>query len=301
MATLSATVSLAASHGTVAVRESLFVIEATVAGPLVGDFAGGMNDKCLLGRLEEEAGILRGTRLDDVLGRATLENIAAYLVWRLRDIKVTSVTAAVGALRATVSADEVRFDTFEARLFFHRGVSLALRGRMDEAIREFTAAAAVPQLAARALNARGRCKRHGGRPSEALADFEQAMSIEPGFGEAHRNLGNTLLEIGQVTDAVTALSRAIDLMPSSAVAHNNRGFAYQQLGRFDLALADHDRAIELDPSYEEAFRDRANAASRVGRERQAVEDGRKASSLEGSRSALEIERQKLSPPYPKES
>lgn len=293
MATLTISMPLLAMHGTEGPRESEFAIEVTLVGALHGDFVAGCDDSRLRNEIAKEILLLKGTRLDDVVGRATLENIATYLVTRLCHLRIESVAVSLDGTKVIVSASEIDSESCEGDFAFKRGVSLFVRGKVEEALTAFSIAMQLAPNTAKVFNARGRCLCKMGRLTEAIADYSQAITLEHEFGEAYRNRGNALLELGRREDAIVDFTRAIAIMPTSALAYNNRGFAYQAIGAYEKALSDHDRAIELDPAYEEAFRDRATALMKLGKVDLARQNISLANALEGSRSNIDIEWAKL--------
>jgi tetratricopeptide (TPR) repeat protein len=293
MAKLTIEVSFSGIHGTQVSRQSTFVVEATFTGAIQGDFLAGYDDRELAKQIKQEVSALERTKLDDVVGRATLENIAAYLAWRLQKIGIYSVSVSLDKKKTMVFAEEVPYTTYEADLAFKLGVSFLVRGKTEEALVSFTRATELAPTKASAFIARGRCLRKLGRLTEAVADYEHAIALDTQASEAYRNRGNALLELGRYEEAINDLTRAVSLSPTSALTHNNRGYAYQQAGRFEEAIADHDRAIELDPYYEEALRDRAVALTKIGKTALAQRDLALANSLSGTRSKIDIERAKL--------
>ncbi len=293
MAELVITGSFVARHGTRVERSSHFDVEAKLVGPIIGDFVAGIDDNALKATLREELSHLDGVLLDDIVGRATLENVAAYLLARLHAVGVRSVVVGAGDTRVHIDADDVDVESFAVELTFKRGVSLLLRGRPKEALEALTLASHLSPSLAAVHVARGRALRRLGRLEEALCAFDAAVAADLSCGEAHRNRGNVLLELDRGREAVESLGHAISLLPKSALAHNNRGYALRKLGEFQLALVDHDRAVELDPEYEEAYRDRAEVRARLGMPDLAREDLTRAETLCGIRDEVELERAKL--------
>lgn len=265
MARLTVRTTFDARQGTEDVRDTTFVVEAMVQGPLLGDFVAGVDDVAVRRRLQSEVEALRGKRLDDVCGRATLENLAAFFIAALADMAVAAVCVEVGSSKAMVFADEINLQTWPAELAFRRGVSLLLRGRQRLALAEFSRVIDLAPRWAAAYNARGRCLRCLADRDGALADFERALLLDPTFGEAHRNKGNILLDSGQATEALQSFDRAVELLPKSALAYNNRGYALQQVGQYQRAVRDHQEAVRLNAGYAEAFRDLGDALHRLGR------------------------------------
>lgn len=293
MAKLSISVPLRAKHGTDVELESEFMIEATLVGDLEGDFVAGYDYSHLRNEVTKELSPLKGTRLDDVVGRATLENIATYLVTRLRHLGIESIAASLDGTTVIVFTKEVNLESYEGDLAFKQGISLFVRGKVEEALSAFSHVLQLIPNSAKVFNARGRCLHKMGRVLEAITEYSHAINLDPRFGEAYRNRGNAFLELGRHEDAINDFTQAISVMPKSALACNNRGFAYQTIGSYEKALLDHNRAIELDPSYEEAFRDRAAVLMKLGRTDLAQEDIFRARSLEGMRNNIDIEQAKL--------
>ena len=293
MATLVIRAIFEARQGTVDVRDATFVVDVTMQGPILGDFVAGVDDAAVRRRLQSEVEALRGKWLDDVCGRATLENLGAFIIAALADIGIAAVSVDTGSTRATVFADEVNLSTWPAELAFRRGVSLLLRNREAPALEEFSRAVNLAPGWAAAFNARGRCHRRLADRERALADFQRAAVLDPAFGEAHRNMGNILLESGRPTEAMPCFDRAVELIPHSALAYNNRGFALQQVGEYARAVRDHEEAVRLDPHYAEAFRDLGDALGQLDRETESRRAHEEASRLEPYVDRVADERSKL--------
>jgi tetratricopeptide (TPR) repeat protein len=263
MARLTLKSSLAVRGGTLEVRELMLTVAVTVSGLLEGDFTKGIDEATLEAELRQQLAPLEGCYLDDVIGRATMENIASYLLVRLFRLRPYSVTVGTDEREATVYHSDIDYPHFERELLFKRGTSLALRGQVIQAVAIYSEALAfVPS--AKIFNARGRCWRRLGNSSAALEDFNRAIDADPSFGEAYRNRGNVLFEMKRFDAALHDFTVAVERMPSSALAWNNRGYALFCMGRPAEALADHCHAINLDPNYEEAYRDRAAALQQLG-------------------------------------
>ena len=292
MARLTTRSSLSARGGTEHVQPLILTVAVTVSGPLEGDFAGGLDDRQLEAELLRQLAPLEGSHLDDVVGRATLENIAAYLLVRLYRLRPYSVAVATDEREATVYPDDIDYPNFERELLFKRGTSLALRGQVARALAVYSDALALGPTA-RIFNARGRCRRRLGDLSGALDDFNQAIAADPAFGEPFRNRGNVLLELKHFDKALRDLTVAVDKMPDSALAWNNRGYALLCMGRPAEALPDHCRAINLEPDYEEAYRDRVAALEALGRTDEAQRDRETIGALAGRASVTGLERAKL--------
>lgn len=273
MALLGIIKKFTASHGSRTLRTNEFKVGITLEGKIINGFVGGVDYDTPKKHLEKVLSSLEAQYLDDIVGRATNENIAQYIFYQLREIPIHSLTVSEGEEQSvTIFPSDINFEDYPSQLHFNKGYSLLLREKPGSAIEELDKAIGLKGDFAEAYNLRGRCKKYPGRYDLALPDFIKAIELNPEFGEAYRNLGNAYYYLDKLDLMIPAFSKAVQLMPNSALAFNNRGFAYQRLEEWELALADHNRAIELDPNYEEAYRDRAAAYGALGKKELAMKD-----------------------------
>ena len=85
-----------------------------------------------------------------------------------------------------------------------------------------------------------------GRLDEAITAFREALSIEPRYTTAYYNLGLSLLENQKPREAVDALEAAVSLSPEDALAQRALGIALRQTGELDEAAGALRRAVALD-------------------------------------------------------
>ncbi len=293
MAVLTISASFDATHGTVAQRQSSFYVELSFSGQVQGDFVAGLDDSIIRKQLDLELLMLQGACLDAIVGRATNENIAVYLLMRLRDCPVKSVAVSTGGARVEVQASETIFANWPAELAFRKGVSCLLRRYPDKALVDFTQATQMAPNWPAAHNARGRCLRKLGQLRVALQSFNQAIAIDPSFGEAVRNKANAILDLDGPEAALPIFEEAVRQLPQSALAYNNRGYAFQLARMYEPALIDHDTAIRLDANYEEAHRDRGLALNALGRMEEAETAEATANALTRNVDEVANERAKL--------
>ncbi len=265
MACISLTSDFHATHGSRDKRETAYRLEIKIGGEIIEGFVVGMDYDYAIRMLEETVSSLQGKYLDDVVGRATDENIALYIMNELKSLPLMSVKVVEDDKRFVevfpTDFDEVRYPSV---LEFNKGQSLLLREMPDQAIEHLDNATEIDPEFAEAFNLRGRCQKYLDRYDLAMLDYFRALMIDPEYGEAYRNLGNAYYYLDMTDQMIPVFTKAVELIPDSALAYNNRGFAYQKIGEFELALADHDKAIELDPSYAEAYLDRSNAHKALG-------------------------------------
>jgi Flp pilus assembly protein TadD len=128
-----------------------------------------------------------------------------------------------------------------------RGIELADRGWLDEAIKEFQKALELDPNSAHAHDNLATVYAEKKLYRQALAEYLVAIQLEPDSATAHYNLAVFLSTHG--TDfAVSQYQDAIALEPDYPDAHLNLGLSFADAGRFDEAKKELKRAIELDPA-----------------------------------------------------
>ncbi len=278
MARLFAEDKFTASHGSFKVRSDTYVVRAYVEGGIENSFVRGVDTAHLRSALSYVTTSLENRYLDDIVGRATNENIGLYILYHLLPHLISGVRVTGDGHGTEVFQSDVH-SNFPSCLQYERARSLLYRDKINEAIDAASESISLDETFAPAYNLRGRCNRTKEQWEISLSDFETAVKLDPNFGEAYRNLGNALLYLGRTDKMIAAFSRAIEIMPQSALAINNRGFAYQRLKEWDMALRDHTLATELDLNYAEAHLDRATALKELGRTEEAAEHYRLAQEL----------------------
>jgi tetratricopeptide (TPR) repeat protein len=266
MATHGITQSFDATHGSRTRRRDRYTIELLWQGAITGGFVAGIDHKIPGARLTTLIQQLSDQYLDDIVGRATNENIANFILFHLN----TQPIHAVRVYEGTSSYVEVTAAEFDAKKFpaqhqYNLGQSWLLRENPGRASSHATAAIDLRPEFAEAYVLRGRCKKYQHGYDAALDDFKKATELEVELGEAWRNLGNAHLALNHREEMIVAFDKCVSLMPSSALAINNRGYAHYTIGDYDAALADHDYALKLDPNYAEAHFDRSMTLSSLGR------------------------------------
>jgi tetratricopeptide (TPR) repeat protein len=260
-----------AQHGSRERRTDMYTIELVIKGPIESGFVASVDYTQPCKCLEETTSELEGAYLDDIVGRATNENIAQFFLFRLSESPVFKIRLTEGSdCYVEIHADEFDKAKYPAQLAFNKGHSLLLREEPELAVAYFTEAIGAEQEFAQAYNLRGRCLKYLRDFKAALADFRKAVQINPDFGEAWRNIGNAYLYLGNYEEMIPAFDRAVDLMPDSALAINNRGYGYFMRKEYEQALNDHTKAIQIDPNYAEAHYDKAMALKATGQRRLAL-------------------------------
>ncbi len=139
-------------------------------------------------------------------------------------------------------ADREKFDRI-AQSDFHnqRGIELADRGWLDEAMREFRRAVELDPDSAQAwlwmLNSMVR---------EALVAYLKAIELEPQAPTTHYNLASFLATFGADL-AVAEYKETLALEWEYPDAHLNLGLTYAERGQFQEAIDSYNEALKIDP------------------------------------------------------
>jgi len=283
MARLGILDNFTATHGTRCLREDMFGVEVIFSGKIRNGFVDGLDYDSPVSALRGVLSSMNGAYLDDIIGRATDEDIALYILFSLRKWLPHSVRVYEGNSKyVEVSPSDLDFNEYPSYLALSKAKSLLMRERPSDAIEELNQIISMNHDFADAYNLRGRCHKYMDRYDLALLDYMRALIINPDFGEAYRNLGNAYYYLDDNDQTIPVFTKAIELMPNSALAYNNRGFAYQKLEEFELAAQDHTKAIEIDPNYAEAYGDRGDVFMALGMKDLAERDYQKARELADS-------------------
>jgi Flp pilus assembly protein TadD len=126
-----------------------------------------------------------------------------------------------------------------------RGIELADRGWLDEAIKEFKKAIELDPNSAHAHDNLATVFAEKKMYREALDEYLMAMRLEPDSATAHYNLA-CFLSAHAMDFAITEYREAIELEPDYPDAHLNLGLTLADVDRVDEAVTELKRAIELD-------------------------------------------------------
>jgi len=127
-----------------------------------------------------------------------------------------------------------------------RGIELADRGWLDEAIKEFKKAIDLDPRSAHAHDNLATVYSEKKLFREALQEYLAALVLEPDSATAHYNLACFLATHGSDM-AVVEYQEAIHLEPEYPDAHLNLGLTYADQGKTEEAVKELERAIALDP------------------------------------------------------
>jgi Tfp pilus assembly protein PilF len=151
----------------------------------------------------------------------------------LADLKAGRYDRCAELCRPLVAAEPRDTD---ARFFL--GVSLAVRGDLDEAIDHLTLVLAIQpdhkdarQELARMLQARGLAWVDKGAMEPAIADFAHAAAADPANAAAHANLAHALATVGRFDESLAATTDALRQAPGDLTIQINHAVALLKSGR----------------------------------------------------------------------
>ncbi|MET1074337.1 MAG: tetratricopeptide repeat protein, partial [Umezawaea sp.] len=111
---------------------------------------------------------------------------------------------------------------------------------------------------------RARALAAAGRLEDALADHVAVAALDPGFAEHHFHVGTALRALGRDEEALAAFDRVLPLSPPFPEVHYDIGDTRMRLGDPARALAAFERVLVLDPGHVGALAHRAALRCELG-------------------------------------
>ena len=130
-------------------------------------------------------------------------------------------------------------------------------------------------------NARGIELADRGWLDEAVKEFKKAIELDPNSAHAHDNLATVLAEKKQYREALDAYLTSLKLEPDSATAHYNLACFLSQHA-LDFAIAEYKTAIEAEPDYPDAHLNLGLTYADAGKEEDAARELKRAIELDPS-------------------
>jgi Tfp pilus assembly protein PilF len=180
-----------------------------------------------------------------IAAAVAVATLCAVLSWNQAGVWRDSLTLFDHALAVTER---------NAIVHFFKGNTLAARGDLDGAQREYESALAIYPRHPDANENLGRVYLERGRGDLAVPCFERALEARPGWLPAMTDLGNALLASGERERAIAIFEAAVAASPGSADAHYWLAAAQQASGHRAEAEAGYREALRIDPNHEWALR-----------------------------------------------
>ncbi|MEW5852996.1 MAG: tetratricopeptide repeat protein [Myxococcota bacterium] len=150
-----------------------------------------------------------------------------------------------------------------------RGIELADRGWLEEAVNEFKKAIALDPDSAHAHDNLATVFAEKGQYLEAMEEYLTALRLEPQSPTAHYNLA-CFLAAHSHEWAIREYKTAIELEYDYPDAHLNLGLTYAERGMFAEAMAEYEVALKLNPGDPVAHHELATVLMDLGRHSDAI-------------------------------
>lgn len=164
------------------------------------------------------------------------------------------------------TSDPARLDTSARDAHLTAGLKQHQQGQLDEALREYAAAAAIDPESALAFYDIGVAQYQKKNIDAAVQAYMRAIALTPAFADAQFNLG--YIHLHDRNDAEAALGplrAATQANGRMAKAFYELGLAYQMLGLSERAKTAWDTAVTIDPGYRDAVARAATPAPAIQR------------------------------------
>ena len=192
-----------------------------------------------------------GVQLAEARERAPRAAEAALTEARIDEIR--TAIAEQRLLDASQLIDQATYaGARDPRLNLLAGELGLARGRLDLALRDFTAAQANAGTAAEALQGRGIVLARQGRSDEAIAALKDSLARSPGAWRAWNALGSQYDKKKDWAAADQAYAQALTASGGRPEVYNNRGYSRLLQGRHVEAAADLVAALDRKPDLSEA-------------------------------------------------
>lgn len=184
-----------------------------------------------------------------------------------------------------------------------KGVFLAEKGMLDEAIKEFKEALKInPNYAPARYNLENalsekervrvigmrdneKAKEHfemvniftqKGMLEEAIKEFKEALKKDPNNADLHTHLGSALAGKGMFDEAINELKEALRIDPNNYHAHASLGAAFSQEGMLDEAIKEFKEVAKINPNSADAHGGLGLVFSKKGRWDEAIREFKEA-------------------------
>lgn len=127
----------------------------------------------------------------------------------------------------------------------NKGLDYTNKGKLNEAIVEFSKAIEINSNNAFVYYHRGLAYHKKGELDKAISDYDEAIEISPKDAEVYYNRGIAYYYKDYVDEAISDWSKAIEISPNSVAIYQKRAFAYFQKQEYDKSWDDVQRIEAL--------------------------------------------------------
>ncbi len=150
--------------------------------------------------------------------------------------------------------EAVRHDPKSWKALHNRGVSRALHGKLDEALRDFNRVLALDSSYVNAWFNRAEVLAEQRRFAEAADDYTHALTRNGADLLSLKGRAAAYVELARWKEALADFERIVELEPNNADIRCSRGDVRQNLGQWDAAAREYQRVIELFPKHAASYR-----------------------------------------------
>jgi tetratricopeptide (TPR) repeat protein len=185
-------------------------------------------------------------------------------------------------------ATAVQFAPENWRMQHNLAVSLAMQGRLEDAIAGFTKVIQLKQDYPNAFYNRAELYFESEQFARAIGDYSVAIELAPSDAQYYNGRAHARFMLERHAEALADYRRAVELDPNSPVIVTDLADALQFLGQWEDAANRYRQAIASDKSYARAYRNVAWLLSTCPEQRfrnpeLALSAARRAADLEGGR------------------
>ncbi len=124
----------------------------------------------------------------------------------------------------------------EAVAYFEKGNTLAVAGKLSEAVASYEQALQVePNYAVAWVNL-GIIQRKQGNLDEAIGCYRRACALKPNLFDAYYSLSNAWAEKGEIAQAISCCIQALEIKPDFEPAYLNLQYLLLQQGKIESAF-----------------------------------------------------------------
>src|SRR5579871_2897279 len=160
----------------------------------------------------------------------------------------------------------------DAISYFCRGVALGIKGKYEDAVRDYTAALRINPRDADVLFDRAVALSHVPKLDLAIKDVAKVIDLNARMFDAYLVRAGCWLDKCEAAKAADDCEKGCMLRPATPYGYLTCGFARQRIGQLNAAIDEYGKAIDIDPTFVSAYRFRADALFKMGRIQNAASD-----------------------------
>jgi predicted O-linked N-acetylglucosamine transferase (SPINDLY family) len=148
---------------------------------------------------------------------------------------------------ASMLKEALVYDSKNADIFFHLGVTYAESNKLPKAKVQYELATHFDERHAHAWNNQGVIHRREGNPEAAMHCFQKALEANPDMHLANKNLAAIYGTMGRMQESIKLTRVALESNPNDAEAHNNLALLLRDQGDLEVCLEHLDACLKLEP------------------------------------------------------